>query len=50
MELEAVADEQSGWARYNPDTLLVPEVAAPANELDVKRRRARPSVEAEAAQ
>jgi hypothetical protein len=50
MELEAVADEQNGWARYNPDILLVPEVTAPTNELDVKRRRSRPTVEAEAAQ
>jgi hypothetical protein len=50
MELEAEYDEQNGWARYNPDTPLVPEIAAPTNELDVKRRRARPSVEVAAAQ
>ena len=46
MELEAVADEQNGWARYNPDTPLVPEIEEPTNELDVKRRRSRPIVEA----
>jgi hypothetical protein len=38
MELEAEADEQNGWTRYNPDTLSEPE-AAPVNVLEVKRRR-----------
>jgi hypothetical protein len=46
MELEAVADEENGWVRYNHDTPSAPEVAAPANALEVKRRRSRPSVEA----
>lgn len=46
MSLEAEYDEQNGWERYNPDTPSAPEVAAPANELDVKRRRGRPPVEA----
>jgi hypothetical protein len=38
MELEAEADEQNGWTRYNPDTSSEPE-AAPVNVLEVKRRR-----------
>lgn len=37
MDLEAEADEKNGWTRYNPDTLLTPEVA-PVNVLEVKRR------------
>ena len=49
MTLEAEFDEQNGWERYNPDTPSAPEVAAPANELDVKRRRGRPPAEAAAA-
>lgn len=48
MDLEAEFDEQNGWERYNPDTPSAPEAAAPANELEVKRRRGRPSVEAAA--
>ena len=48
MDLEAEFDEQNGWERYNPDTPSAPEAAAPANELDVKRRRTRPPVEAAA--
>ena len=48
MDLEAEFDEQNGWERYNPDTPLAPEAAAPANELEVKRRRGRPPVEAAA--
>jgi len=40
MELEAEADEQNGWTRYNPDTQVVPVI----NELEVKRRRSRPVV------
>jgi hypothetical protein len=48
MELEAEFDEQNGWLRYNPDTPSEPEAAAPANELEVKRRRGRPPVEAAA--
>lgn len=43
MELEAEFDEQNGWERYNPDTPSAPEfvteVAAPENQLGVKRRR-----------
>jgi penicillin-binding protein-related factor A (putative recombinase) len=38
MHLEAEADEENGWVRYNPDTLFEPE-AAPINVLEVKRRR-----------
>lgn len=45
MELEAEFDEQNGWERYNPDTPSAPEEAAPANSLDVKRRRSRPPAE-----
>jgi len=48
MELEAENDEQNGWERYNPDTPSAPEAAAPANELEVKRRRSRTNVEAAA--
>jgi len=48
MDLEAEFDEQNGWLRYNPDTPSKPEAAAPANELEVKRRRGRPPVEAAA--
>jgi hypothetical protein len=45
MELEAEFDEQNGWERYNPDTPSAPEVAAPVNELEPKRRRSRPPAE-----
>jgi len=48
MEMEAEFDEQNGWERYNPDTLSELEAAAPANELEVKRRRSRTTVEAAA--
>lgn len=50
MEMEAESDEQNGWERYNPDTPSAPEAAAPANELETKRRRGRPPVEAAAAE
>jgi hypothetical protein len=46
MNLEAEYDEQNGWERYNPDTPSAPEAAAPVNELEPKRRRNRPPVEA----
>ena len=40
MEAEAEADAQNGWVVYNPDTPAEPTVvAAPVNELEVKRRR-----------
>jgi hypothetical protein len=48
MDLEADFDEQNGWERYNPDTPSAPEAAAPVNELEPKRRRGRPPVEAAA--
>jgi hypothetical protein len=48
MDLEADFDEQNGWERYNPDTSSAPEVAAPVNELEPKRRRGRTPVEAAA--
>jgi hypothetical protein len=38
MHLEAEADEENGWVRYNIDTPSEPE-AAPVNVLEVKRRR-----------
>ena len=46
MELEAEYDEQNGWVRYTLDTPVVEEAAPVANELEVKRRRGRPSLEA----
>jgi hypothetical protein len=40
MEAEVEADAQNGWIEYNPDTPAEPTVvAAPVNELEVKRRR-----------
>lgn len=46
MELEAVEDEKNGWTRYTLDTPVDQEAAPVANELEVKRRRGRPSLEA----
>ena len=40
MEMEAEFDEKNGWTRYTLDTPPV------VNELEVKRRRGRPSLEA----
>jgi len=48
MAMEAEYDEQNGWERYNPDTPSAPEAAAPVNELEPKRRRGRPPIEAAA--
>ena len=49
MEPEAENDEQNGWVRYTHDTPSIfeeiepteepVEIAAPANKLEVKRRR-----------
>ncbi len=49
MEIEAENDEQNGWVRYTPNTPSISneaqateentENAAPANTLEVKRRR-----------
>jgi hypothetical protein len=40
MDAEVEADAQNGWIEYNPDTPAEPTVvAAPVNELEVKRRR-----------
>jgi hypothetical protein len=39
MELEAEADEQNGWVRYNPDTPSDSEVTA--NTLVAKRKYTR---------
>ena len=44
MDLEAEFDEKNGWTRYTLDTPV--EAAPVANELEVKRRRGRPSLEA----
>lgn len=41
MELEAEEDEKNGWVRYTLDTPV--EAAPVANELEVKRRRSRPT-------
>jgi len=46
MDLEAEYDEQNGWTRYTPDTPTVEQAAPVVNELEVKRRRSRPVVEA----
>jgi hypothetical protein len=57
MAMEAEYDEQNGWERYDPNAVEeVEEVApeetvaevAPSNELEVKRRRGRPSAAAAA--
>lgn len=49
MDIEAENDEQNGWVRYTHDTPSISEevepieqsveIAAPANKLEVKRRR-----------
>ena len=39
MEMEAAADEERGWERYDPDTASDDEPAAPANALEGKKRR-----------
>jgi len=44
MELEAVADEENGWARFDPTVAAVVESAPEANALETKRRR-KPVVE-----
>ena len=41
MELEAEEDEKNGWVRYTLDTPV--EAAPVVNELEVKRRRTRPT-------
>ena len=41
MELEAEEDEKNGWVRYTLDTPV--EAAPVVNELEVKRRRSRPT-------
>lgn len=46
MDLEAEYDEQNGWTRYTPGTPTVEQAAPVVNELEVKRRRSRPVVEA----
>ena len=46
MDLEAEADEKNGWTRYTLDTPAVEAAAPVVNELEVKRRRGRPTVEA----
>lgn len=40
-EMEARADEENGWVRYNVSTPVVNSDAAPVNLLEVKRRRRR---------
>jgi len=41
MHLEAEADEENGWVRYNPDTPSAPEEAV--NTLVAKRKYTRKS-------
>ena len=57
MAMEAEFDEQNGWERYDPNAVeevekVAPEETvaevAPSNELEVKRRRGRPSAAAAA--
>jgi hypothetical protein len=40
MELEAIADEKNGWVRYTLETPSVEEVAAPAQEVKKRSRKA----------
>lgn len=49
MDLEAEEDERNGWVRYTNDTPSMSEVAAPVNELEVKRRGRPPRVIAQGA-
>jgi hypothetical protein len=44
MELEAVADEENGWTRFDPTAVAVVESVPEANALETKRRR-KPVVE-----
>lgn len=52
MDLEADFDEQNGWERYDPsapdEAEKIAVEVAPSNELEVKRRRGRPSATAAA--
>jgi hypothetical protein len=43
-DIEAKEDERNGWVRYTIDTPFLSEVAAPVNELEVKRRGRPPRV------
>lgn len=43
MELEAIADEENGWVRFDP-AVAAPVVVEEVNALDTKRRR-KPVVE-----
>jgi len=47
MELEAQADEQNGWERYDPDEPVAVMVDTPTNALETKRRRRQSDVIAE---
>jgi len=47
MEMEAAADEEKGWERYDPDTPSDDEPAAPANALEGKKRRKSRQVDVE---
>lgn len=47
MEIEAAADEEKGWERYDPNTLSDDEPAAPANALEGKKRRKSRQVDVE---
>lgn len=46
LDMEAEADEQNGWTRYNPDTpSTVEEVASEVNVAPIERRGRRKKTE-----
>lgn len=42
MDLEAQADEQNGWERFDPNQPEPVETSAPVNALEPRRRRKQP--------
>lgn len=42
MELEAAADEQNGWERFDPNAPAHIKTDAPVNALEPRRRRKQP--------
>jgi hypothetical protein len=47
MDLEAEADEQNGWKRYDPDAPATVSIDTQVNALETKRRRRQVDVIAE---
>lgn len=47
MDLEAEADEQNGWKRFNPNAQTPVAVDTPTNELETRRRRRQPETKSE---